>query len=86
MVIGPKDKTMKDTLRATNLNWITEFKSECLAKIRSTQTPVEVSVEKDCDDIIVRFKDMQKSIAKGQSIVLYDGDTVIGGGIISEIL
>ncbi len=88
VVIGPKDKTMKDTLRASDLNWIispknNEFKAQ--AKIRSTQQPTEVSVKIDNDDIIVTFADMQKSIAKGQSVVLYDGDLVLGGGIITEV-
>jgi len=89
VVIGPKDKTMKDTLKASNLNWIIEpseknFKAQ--AKIRSTQQPTEVSVEVDDQEIIVKFDDMQKSIAKGQSIVLYDGDLVLGGGVISEVI
>ena len=80
---------MKDTLKASNLNWIiepTEKSFKALAKIRSTQEPTEVSVEVNEDEITVKFADMQKSIAKGQSIVLYDGDLVLGGGVIKEVL
>jgi tRNA U34 2-thiouridine synthase MnmA/TrmU len=29
---------------------------------------------------------MQKSIAIGQSVVIYDGDLVLGGGIITEVV
>ena len=83
VVIGPKDKTMKDSLRASNLNWVSCYKQNCTAKIRSTQQPVDVTVEKDDEEIIVHFTDMQKSIALGQSVVLYDGDYLLGGGIIS---
>jgi hypothetical protein len=88
VVIGPKDKTMNDTLVASNLNWIIEptqntFKAQ--AKIRSTQQPAGVEVTLDSDRIIVKFDDMQKSIAIGQSVVLYDNDLVLGGGIISEV-
>ena len=36
--------------------------------------------------VIVKFDDIQKSIAKGQSIVLYDDDIVLGGGIITDIM
>ena len=86
VVIGPKDKTMKDTLRASNLNWIGDFKEECTAKIRSTQNPTPVHITKDGSDIVVKFYDIQKSIAKGQSIVLYDNDIVLGGGIITDIM
>ena len=88
VVIGPKDKTMKDTLKASDLNWIIEpkektFKSQ--AKFRSTQQPVGVTVTIDDNEITVKFDDMQKSIAIGQSVVLYDGDLVLGGGIITEV-
>ena len=86
VVIGPKDKTMKDCLVAENLNWIKDFDGgKCTAKIRSTQEPTEVYVEKSEDKIKVRFEDMQKSIAIGQSIVLYNGDLLLGGGIITEV-
>ena len=34
------------------------------------------------DKAEIRFDDMQKAVAPGQSSVFYDGDTVLGGGII----
>ena len=53
------------------------------AKIRSTQTPTNVTVRPISENKIeVVFEDMQKSIAPGQSVVLYDGDVVLGGGVI----
>ena len=89
VVIGPKDKTMKDTLIASDLNWIippssNHFKAQ--AKIRSTQQPTGVNVILDGDSLTVKFDDMQKSIAIGQSVVLYDGEYVLGGGIITEVI
>ena len=84
VVIGPRDKTMKDTLRAVSINKITEFKEACSAKIRSTQQPVPVKIQEDSDGVIVKFEDMQKSIAIGQSVVFYDNDIVLGGGIIDS--
>lgn len=89
VVIGPKDKTMKNILKATDLNWIilpekNEFSA--FAKIRSTQQPVPVSVKICNDSMTVTFDDMQKSIAIGQSVVLYDDDKVLGGGIITDVL
>lgn len=30
------------------------------------------------------FDEPQRAVAKGQSVVLYDGDIVVGGGIIVE--
>lgn len=86
VVVGNSDKTMKDTLVAVNLKFnFDNIPSRCLAKFRSTQTPMPVSAELSDDKLIVKFDDMQKSIAKGQSVVLYEGDTVLGGGIIAEV-
>ena len=87
VVVGHADKTMKDKLIATNLKFnFDTIPTKCFAKFRSTQTPVPVSANRLGDRLSVKFEDMQKSIAKGQSVVLYDNDTVIGGGIITEVL
>ena len=32
----------------------------------------------------VRFDTPQRAVTPGQSVVLYDGDMVLGGGIIAE--
>ena len=86
-MIGAKDKTMKDSLIATDLNLIQGFLPErCTAKIRSTQQPTDVVITKDGNNVQVKFDDMQKSIAIGQSIVFYDDDILLGGGIISQVL
>ena len=87
VVVGFKDKTFKDRLVADDLNWIAFDKLDkeikCQAKIRSTQTPTNVTVRPIGENKIeVVFEDMQKSIAPGQSVVLYDGDVVLGGGVI----
>ena len=89
VVVGPADKTFKKSLTAVNLNWIAfEFLNEEIkaqAKIRSTQEPVEVSVKPLQDGKVeVVFDDLQKSIAIGQSVVFYDNDVVLGGGVIDS--
>ena len=56
------------------------------AKIRSTQAPTDVTVIPHDDKIEVVFDDLQKSIAIGQSVVLYDNDVVLGGGIIEKVM
>ena len=90
VVVGEADKTFKKSLVATNLNWIgiDELKSEriALAKIRSTQIPTEVTIIPQGDRIEVVFDELQKSIAIGQSVVLYDKDIVLGGGIIERVM
>jgi tRNA-specific 2-thiouridylase len=32
----------------------------------------------------VRFLEPQRAVAPGQSVVFYDGDTVLGGGVVAE--
>ena len=89
VVVGHLDKTFKKELTAVNMNWI--FPKECgefkaQVKIRSTQQPVNAMIVKKEDnttDII--FDDYQKSIAIGQSAVIYSDDTVLGGGIIDSV-
>jgi len=34
----------------------------------------------------VAFEEPQRAITPGQAVVLYDGDLVIGGGIITAVL
>ena len=86
VVVGNSDKTLKDTIIAEDLKFnFDSIPSRCLAKFRSTQTPTPVSAKIENGKLTVKFDDMQKSIAKGQSVVLYDDDTVLGGGIIKEV-
>ena len=55
------------------------------AKIRYRHTPAIATVERIGETrLSVRFDLPQRAIAPGQSVVLYDGDTVIGGGIIEQ--
>ncbi len=90
VVIGPADKTFKKSLIAANLNWIgiknlTQERG-VLAKIRSTQQPTSAVIRPVGDRVEVVFDDLQKSIAIGQSVVFYDEDTVLGGGVIDEVI
>ena len=90
VVVGPADKTFKKNLIATNLNWIAidglEGEKKTFVKIRSTQQPVSAIIKPEGENNVrVIFDDLQKSIAIGQSAVFYDGDTVLGGGVIDKV-
>ena len=53
------------------------------AKIRYRHTPAIATVTQSSPTTLaLEFDEPQRAIARGQSVVLYDGDTVIGGGII----
>jgi len=90
VVVGYKDKTFKKTLKAVELNWISidslTEPMKVTAKIRSTQTPVDAVITPVGEDCVkVTFDEYQKSIAIGQSVVFYDGEYVVGGGIIDSV-
>jgi tRNA-specific 2-thiouridylase len=57
----------------------------CTAKTRHTQyeTPCTV-IQPEPDELLIRFKEPVRAISPGQSVVLYDGETVIGGGTIVQ--
>lgn len=53
------------------------------AKVRYAhrESPATV-IQTGEDEIKVEFDEPQRAITKGQAVVLYDGDTVVGGGVI----
>lgn len=75
------------TLTANSINLLTDHSFEkptrLEAKIRYRHTPAIATVERIGEDrLSVIFDIPQRAISPGQSLVLYDEDTVIGGGII----
>lgn len=87
VIIGSKEEAMKKTFKVKELNWISiEALSEPLraqVKIRSTmkEKPSTITPE-GRHRVVVEFDEPQWAPAPGQSAVFYDGDVVIGGGII----
>ena len=89
VTLGKNEDLFRDTLTAHEINLIATDKLtapiRAEAKIRYSAQPAPCAVEQtDTDTLTVRFDTPQRAITSGQSLVLYDGDTVIGGGIISE--
>ncbi len=81
------EQLYSDSLIAKHINLFDgdefEHSTRLLAKIRYRHTPAIATVLRtDADTLSVKFDEPQRAIAAGQSLVLYDGDTVIGGGII----
>lgn len=55
---------------------------ELFGKVRYAAKPMAVTIDKQDEFVIATFKDPQRAATKGQSIVFYDRDVVVGGGII----
>ncbi len=59
---------------------------EILAKIRYRKKEVPCKVEELHDKVRVIFAEPQESVTPGQAVVFYEGDVVLGGGVIEEVI
>ena len=87
IVLGRNPDLFGTKLTATNINLISCDKiiepMRVKAKIRYNQKEQPATViQIDENRIEVVFDEPQRAITKGQSVVLYDGDIIVGGGII----
>jgi len=87
VVLGSNDELFSKELVATNLNWITfeklEKEMEVDAKIRYKAKESKAKIYPMEYKVKVVFEKPQRAITKGQSVVFYKDDIVLGGGIIS---
>ena len=88
VTLGSNKDVLSKGLEATNFNWIAydepPEKIRVRAKVRYRQPEQWATAEPTgAGTVRVVFDEPQRAIAKGQAVVLYDGDIVVGGGIIS---
>ncbi len=70
---------------ARDFNWITKPDADtfrCNARIRYRHVEQPATVKVLIDTVEIEFDEPQRAATSGQSVVLYDGDIVLGGGII----
>jgi len=77
------------TLHAVDSHWIAgnapDFPLRCNAKTRYRQTDQACTVLSDeSNELTVNFDQPQRAVTPGQSLVLYNGDTCLGGAIINS--
>lgn len=89
VVLGPNSALYSTTLIAKDINFISvpslEEPLHISAKVRYKQPARPATVTQlDEDTIKVVFDEPQRAITKGQAVVLYDGDIVVGGGTITD--
>jgi tRNA-specific 2-thiouridylase len=87
VTLGSNEDLFRRELTAHSINLIScerlEAPTRVLAKVRYKAAPAPAVVEQlDDDRIVVRFDEPQRAICPGQSVVLYDGEYVLGGGVI----
>ncbi|MDR2170854.1 MAG: tRNA 2-thiouridine(34) synthase MnmA [Planctomycetaceae bacterium] len=90
IVLGRESDLYAEYVEAENINLISYEKIEkpirIKAKVRYRQNGEWGAVEQiDDDKLRLKFDNKQKAITTGQALVLYDGETVVGGGTITNV-
>ena len=87
VILSDNDGLFARELSADGMNWIRwdvppeEFRCSARIRYRHTEQPASVFVQED-GSVRVLFDEPQRAVTPGQTLVLYDGDTVLGGGTI----
>lgn len=89
VVLGENEELFGNTVIVDDFNWISgeapDGEISCAAKIRYRQVeqPAKVCCLPD-GKVKIEFEVPQRAITPGQAAVLYDGDVVLGGGVIER--
>jgi tRNA-specific 2-thiouridylase len=89
ITIGREEDLMARSLQADRVSWTSAAPAgpmRCDAKIRY-RTPAATALVEPLTDgrARVTFEQAQRAITPGQAVVFYDGDQVLGGGVIAGV-
>jgi tRNA-specific 2-thiouridylase len=91
LIVGEEREVYGDTFIVNSVNWINSQEEppsfSAQVKIRYNHPGAEALISpKGKSEVKVEFKTPQKAITPGQAAVFYDGETVLGGGWIKEVI
>ncbi len=90
IIVGTKEELYHDELIASGVNWIAPDRLQQIANLkakiryRHQEAEVVVITPLEGDSVYIKFKEPQMAITPGQAIVFYNGDIVVGGGMIER--
>lgn len=86
VTLAPESELYSRTLIADDFNWISREPPEkpirVWGKTRYSAKEAPAYAEVTPDGVKITFDEPQRAVTAGQAAVLYDGDTVVGGGTI----
>ncbi len=87
LIVGPKTRLERDSCRLTDVTFTqgnapaSHFTAEGRIRYRAPRVPLTVEMGKE--QAHVTFAEPQRGVAPGQSLVFYEGEEVLGGGVIN---
>ncbi|MDA8155508.1 MAG: tRNA 2-thiouridine(34) synthase MnmA [Actinomycetota bacterium] len=85
--VGEREKALSKRVLVSGINWLSQpakWPFRAGVKVRSMMRPAPALVQMTGEDgLLIELDGPQWAPAPGQSAVLYDGDAVLGGGIIA---
>jgi tRNA-specific 2-thiouridylase len=92
IIVGPEESLYTSELTAKDTNWVISdlikenIQLKAKIRYRAEEVPCQITniQENKEGKVTISFKEKQRAISPGQSVVLYKKDLVVGGGIITK--
>jgi tRNA-uridine 2-sulfurtransferase len=88
VVIGPRDELLGRGVVARGVNWLVDAPhvgARVSIQVRHRASPAAAEIVRlDGDEIELALDEAVSAITPGQSLVMYDGERVVGGGLIER--
>ncbi|MEI7917854.1 MAG: tRNA 2-thiouridine(34) synthase MnmA [Candidatus Saccharibacteria bacterium] len=74
----------KDTINLADVHWINQAPTtgKYQIRVRHRAPLTDATLSYDGDNVVLNLQNPERAIAAGQSVVIYDGEICLGGGII----
>lgn len=86
VVVGGESDLWSNGLTASRVSFVSGQcpggSTRVRVKIRHRAPEVLATLDSDGERAVVRFEEPQRAVTPGQAVVFYDGDEVVGGGVI----
>ena len=87
VILSDNDALFTDSLTSADFNWVSvppqdePLRAKARIRYQHSEQPAEV-IPQEGGSVLIKFDEPQRAITPGQTVVVYDGDIVIGGGTI----